>query len=591
MNDDVGNEGVNGTDFSRLETRLSTALRRHADGISPAPDAYRRLVDAVGADGGRRRQRDWVRPLSVAAATIVAVGIGALFLDRVGSQNVDTVAPARNAASAIGADDDVDLDDPPADAEPSDVVDDAASPEALDMSAGDDSGDVDDDPGTRGKAGPDEEAVTMRPEPSRTVYAPIGWTRLEAAQQYLDLLGFDQAVPVERGDRVAVYSAGEGEPVPTGTVLLLEPQDPGYVVVEAVSDRVEFVIEDGRSGSGPDRSAIVVGPELMLTGKATGVDDTVIIEVLSAGDGTRLTGTSVTAGTGGLAGPFEVQLPLFGSDRGWIIARSAAETTDSQGSFAARPVLLQGTPDTTAYTVVGLSPNDVDGGLVVRAVPAGERLGVIPLGSTGVRRRPEPPRMVGTVRWLPVTTPDGLEGWVAAAYLAPDRDISINTLISTATQLAGRLAAGESAFGADLGVGRPFYVGTLERPMKLPGEVATPSIWTARRAVMDNGEPVITRLFDFYRVDRWGEARIGVPEDYVTTRAEASARSHFGSLPSVVIETIDPDSGDRHRVHLFLSRPPDELTGPKLRLHGILTEPYRSAPPAPSGGGDIGDDA
>ncbi len=587
MNDGISEE-AGGADFSRLEGRLSAAFRRHADGISPSPDAYRRLVNAVEADSGSWRHRDRVRPLSVAAATMALFAIGAVFLNRVGSQNVDTVAPAESAASAIGVDDDADMADPGAETDPADDAGSETEPaEASEISTGDDAGAVGDDAASPGLPETDgDEVATERTGPSGTVYAPVGRTRLEAAQEFLDLLGFDWAVPVGGGEQVAVHADAGGEPIPTGTTLLLEPQGAGFVVVEAISDQVEFVITDGRTGA--DRSAVVVGPTLSLTGQGSRAQDTVAIDVVSAGTGARLTGGSIATGSGEQPAPFEVQLPLLGSDRGWVVARPSADTIERQKSFAAQPVLFRGTPDPTDYTVVGLAPTDVDGGLVVRAEPAGERVGVIPLGSTGVRRRNEPPELVGMLNWMPITTADGLEGWVAAPYLAPDRDISTTTLVSTAARLAGRFTDGDVEFGPDLGVGRPFYVGTLERPMRLRGDVESPSIWTAGRAVMENGAPVKTRLLEFYRVENWDEARILVPDGYLTTQAEASALSHFGSLPSVVIETTDPETGSRHRVHLFLSRPPDEMAGPGLRLHGILTESER---PAPSDTEDAGDGA
>ncbi len=586
MNDGISEE-AGGAGFSRLEARLSAAFRRHADGISPSPDAYRRLVNAAEADSSSWRHRERVRPLSVAAATVALFGIGAVFLNRVGSQNVDTVAPVESAASAIGVDDDADMADPGAETDPGDGAGgETDRAESSEISAGGDSGAVGDDAASPGlpQTGGDEVA-TEQTGASGTVYAPVGRTRLEAAQGFLDLLGFDWAVPVGGGEQVAVHADAGGEPIPTGTTLLLEPQGSGFVVVEAISDQVEFVIEDGRTGTGTDRSAIVVGPTLSLIGRGSGAD-AVAIDVVSAGTGARLTGSSVATETGEQPAPFEVQLPLLGSDRGWVVARSSADTFEPKQSFAAQPVLFRGTPDPTDYTVVGLAPTDVDGGLVVRAEPAGERIGVIPLGSTGVRRRNEPPELVGRLNWMPITTANGLEGWVAAPYLAPDRDISTTTLVSTAARLAGRFTAGDVEFGPDLGVGRPFYVGTLERPMRLRGDVESPSIWTAGRAVMENGAPVKTRLLEFYRVEYWDEARILVPNGYLTTQAEASARSHFGSLPSVVIETTDPETGSRHRVHLFLSRPPDEMAGPGLRLHGILTESERPVPSDIEGTGD-----
>ena len=62
---------------------------------------------------------------------------------------------------------------------------------------------------------------------------------------------------------------------------------------------------------------------------------------------------------------------------------------------------------------------------------------------------------------------------------------------------------------------------------------------------------------EFYGFDRWSEAEVFVPRGYRQEGAEVAARSFFGDLPSVVVRSLNPESGGWERVHLFVSKDGD----------------------------------
>ena len=407
-------------------------------------------------------------------------------------------------------------------------------------------------------------------------YAPVRVTALEAAEAFLDLVAVDGVVLEERVDRVTVRSdvpqaaAGDGAIV---TTLTVEPKGDGFVVTGARSDEIGFTIDNAESAD-PTADEIdddvVVSGALELSGTTGVAGADTAVAVLSAIDGSLLEQVVVPTADNG---EYRLTVPLTGSERAWVVA-AALDPVDGSLSLAARSMLYVGRADPFRYTVVGLPPDDPDGGLVVRSTPNGKEIGVIELGSTGVRRRPVPPQVVNGLTWWAVDAGAELQGWAAARYLAVDEAPAETTLVELARTVIAAVDGGDVAGLDDLGLGKLVFVGSIVEPRPVAGLSDVEALLTTKRrmAGLDDGGP--QSMAEFFGFDRWSDAEVFVPRGYRQEGAGEGARSFFGDLPSVVIRSLNRQTGGWERVHLFVSRDGDQPTLVGLVLE---TEPLPAA--------------
>ena len=577
-------------EIERLEQRLSTAMRAHGESIEPAADAYARLAEAVNESpagrfsGAVRPWQPWRRPLGFVAATAMIAGLGAYVISLQPDQLVDTVnvAPANADFAELVPTDDSDngLSDGLAgeDGDPGDAAADSRTADSIQSP-----------PDSSGRSGADVagEGGRVGTDPLRRLegltYAPIRMTKQEAAEAFLDLIAVDYAALEEAGDEVRVRSVGErGADGPVVSVLSLDAIGGGYVVTEARSDSIEFDV-DNRLAADPvddnidDRIAVIGAID--LSGRRTGPGATVEVDLHSAVDGHPISTSSHPVdddddnGDDGDEAEFDFSIPVTGVDRAWLVLRSAADEASAGDSrraepFAARPVLYVGDPDPSGYSVVRLPPHDPDNGLVIRRTPNGQRLGVVELGSTGVRRRAVAARRAGGLSWWPVTAPDGTEGWVASRYLAANDPGPDSRLLELARDFIAMVGPdGSNAIDSpEVESQDPLLLGSITEP--LPVVVGVEGGLASSLAGLQ-GQPdgLVGSLAEFFGADRWNKAEIFVPDGYRQPGAAAAARSYFGDLPSVVIRSLNPTTGGWERVHLFVSRRQDDLS-----LVGIVRE-------------------
>lgn len=573
-------------DLNELEQRLTRALRAHGDSVEASPDAYGRLLRTL--DEARSRPRrirrilartaghhppastaSW-RPLGFVAALLLVAGVGVYSLFRLASSPAETAtaAPATGDVSALVPGPDESSDDGEA---------------ASIATAGSDTAESDGPMADTADSSP-RSSVPSDPASNETptatagdaveryaglTYAPVRLTALEAAQAFLDLLAVDDVQLEQRTDQVIVRAADDS----VLTTLSIDVIGDGFMVVEARSDRIGLSIDNAEAGDPMEDDivdAAVATGSLQLTGAVDDPSPVITIAVRSVIDGSVLvstatsTGTTVDDGVG-----YRATVPITGTERVWVVAMT--ESAGEVRSLAARPVLHVGRADTAGYTVVGIPPDDADGGLMVRSTPSGEPVGVIESGSTGVRRLPVPPRVVDGTIWWAVADPTGLEGWAAARYLAIDDTPAETTMVELARSVIAAVTDGDGAAVEAIGVSTPVFIGSVVDPRPIRGPVDVGALLTTRRRL------AAVTLADFYGFDRWADAEVFVPTGYRQEGAGEGASAYFGDLPSVVIRSLNPATGGWERVHLFVSRQGDRPT-----LVGMVleTEPLPESAPA-----------
>lgn len=587
-------------DIQKLEQQLTRALRAHGDSVEPSPDAYTRLVAAVDEAPPRSRRiggilaplrgdrppawADSWRPLAFLAAVLAIAGLGGYSLFSLASSPAETataapataevsdLVPSPNDSSVDDEASSIEADRP---AETESGSSDARLPDSADSSP---RSSVPSDSASNGTA-----AATASNPVERyagLTYAPVRVTPLEAAQAFLELLAIDDVELEERNDRVIVRS---GRNSPSGgaagddsilTVLSIGEIGDGFMVVEARSDRLGLSIDNAVAGDPTVDDIIdetvVTGP-IELSGAAAGSTAEITIALRSVVDGAVLVRTATAVGsTVDDDVGYRATMPVTGSERVWVVATTAS--VDETRSLAARPLLYIGRADPASYTVVGIPPDDSDGGLVVRSRPDGEPVGVIESGSTGVRRLTVPPRVVNDVVWWAVGDRTGLEGWAAARYLAIDETPAETTMVELARSVIAAVTEGDPAAVEGIGLSEPVFVGSIDDPRPIRGLAGVDGLLTTRRRV------AAAVLADFYGFDRWGEAEVFVPRGYRQDGAADGARAYFGDLPSVVIRSLNPETGGWERIHLFVSRKGDRPT-----LVGMVleTEPIPDSATSP----------
>ena len=551
-------------DFSGVERRITDAFRSHAESVEPSPDAYARLARVVNTTDASLLERwgfgSYFRPLAFVAAVLVAFGLGGYMLSSGGIQAVE---------SANGA---------PAAVDPTDVLDDrdAASSSAADQ--GDDqtrSGDSGGGDAYRAipeGTGPSAEALRQTPSTVASgqrvesdagrymeglAYSPVGKTPIEAAEKFLDLLGVTDVDVTETSGAADGEADSDGDDASSLflvrarggdsailTTLSIAPIGEGFVVDEARSDEYNFEFVGAVEGEltedddiyDPINIIAVSGVE--LTSDDSRPRNVTLVPVVSPSP--RFAAAEHRF----------VDQNTAGAARVWVVV--GAEDPLAGGSpFSAKPAYFVGNDDLTDYTVFGLPPDDPDGGLVLRAEPNGEQIGVIRLGTTGVKRLTVAPRLAGNRVWWAVTAPDGARGWVASDYLAPNDPLDEATLVALGSDLRNALS-GQLVLPGVTTFAYPVYVGSITGPQQVKRGLEMQLTWSVVRALDPNTEKSDS-MDQYFGIDTWTDGEIVVPGGYLDPAARQPANAYFGALPSIAIETVNTKTGGRERVHIFVS--------------------------------------
>jgi hypothetical protein len=394
-------------------------------------------------------------------------------------------------------------------------------------------------------------------------------TRDEAASAFLDLLGIDFVEFDIEGDTAAVWTFTEGTTQRGIRVATLDLTDveldegPGWIVSRATSDQVE--IDTPRSGA-----HLTGRSELTASGQGSGFESTLDVEVRSATDGSLLV-SAFTGGGQAEPAPFEITLPLVGTERAWLKVSSAGGADGVASPFAAVPVSYVGSDDPTRYRVVRIGDDDPDGGLVVRAGPgtSNQRLAVVPAGGTVTRRPGAYPTRSRSTVWWPVTT-GGVEGWVASSYLAGPRASGISDAAY------GDAALNLLAQAADPGLRPPHLALSVlsarngltfavdgELVHVSADEARRPGLWTTALDGLGGRSPQA-----LLAVPDLGSIEITVdPGDLAQPDSQALAAGYFGGTAHATAHYRGSDGAGR-RSHLFFTTGSDG----SLAVFGVLVE-------------------
>ena len=444
-----------------------------------------------------------IHPLGFVATLVAVVGLGGYVLALEGPQAVQSVTGA------------------PAVVDPSAVFDggEAGSADNADQDRGGSNGDdeVDGDVyrvegagvDLAGAVGEGEAAVAgidgTGSVPGRRLegltYAPVGDTAVDAAERFLDLLGITGVEVLDTAantvdDSTAANtiddsSAASDDPVLLDvrkllgdgdgsgdrqilTTLVVAPIGGAFVVEEARSPEYDFAfvdsIDDDPTDDGIDDAVTLIDRVAVQLTNSTAQSYSIELKPVLPGDAPFPSRTRPRAASA-----------IIGASRVWVVVSGSSARP---GPFSAKPAYVLGADDTSSYTAVGLPPDDRDGGLVLRSTPNGERVGVIGLGSDGVRRRSVAPRLADGLVWWAVTAPDGREGWVASGHLAANDPIDDTILVNLAGRLAGTFG-GPSILKDEVGFAYPVYVGPITRPtlvkrgLDIPAGGLRPALGTA----------------------------------------------------------------------------------------------------------------
>lgn len=529
--------------------RLRQTLSDHGATVEPSPDAYARLAQRVATtDRSDRRMTSWMTTprlaLTATAGAVLLIG-GALAVSTMsGSESLDTAGPAITSGPGdpVGgqAEDQAALADPTDDAaDPADTADDPG-----------DSDTPDEDPGTLGTA--------------TDVVGPVRADRKAAGQAFLDLIGVRFTSLEVIGDSIAVSTFREGTNEIFREVArldLVEVNGDGgqeWAVDRVTSDDV--VIDSPLPGF--DASGLA---QLAVSGEGEGFEATLDVEVRSATDGSLLHRTGTRGGNFGVLAPYALDVPLVGTDEGWLIVRSSGGADDVAFPFAAVPFTFDGPPDSTEYVVTTIAANDPDGGLNVRSAPglSSNKIGVLESG-TSVTREPGvfPVRVNQTVWWK--VEGGGTDGWVGTGFLARADEVPEQELRGEAESFMFLAANPEIAapwFNVSR-IGFTIYVeGTR---VDLPARRLQDSAGWSDPLVGPDGElPSLADLFSAPPGNNAAAITTDVPATgFFDPDMRGVAGFYFRGLSSVTASYVGAD-GAEHLTHLFYESGPlgAELVG------------------------------
>lgn len=466
-----------------LEDDLRNALHAHADSVEPAADGLER-IEARLRPQPNRGPRLMVRLVAAAAVLLVLGGIGIVVAGNPSSDDVVAI-PSSSTVGSSGA-----------------TAIENELPPLIVPEEGTTGGVVTDSPPS--EATPADFDLPAAPA---GVLGPRAVSPEAAVDGFLQLIQRDsEEVTVDlEGALARVSRTFENGEVGDVTVLQLgavelDDGSPGVVVVQAVSPRV--VIES------PSLLSTTTGPTLRVSGQGEGFEATVDVELYSSDDGVWLSRQYATAGNFGVVAPFATELAVSGSGPAWLVVQSSGGSDTGLEPFSAMPVVVDAPRADPTHLVTSIPAEDPDGGLVVRSLPGtdGERLGLLPPGTSGIRKRAALSAFVGDGEpnygdragpddqewwnvWLPEPLANGRQwGWVNRRYLTEDR-ADVDPLVAIGDRFVGALRGDDAALTelpwSDRGVtvGLPTDLRSVSAAsLRDPEFWITPDSWTIPEA-------------------------------------------------------------------------------------------------------------
>ncbi len=561
-------------EFNDVEHRVRSALAARADSVEPSDDAFLRITEAVASStpGGWKR---WLLPgfvgssgslwspvAFVTAVVAVAFGLTVTLFPSDREANVAAIGPATPDLSEIVPGED-DSTSPLDDGEGDDADDDTES-EAMSGLVADEQIDTDvpdtEAVGESAAANSPGLATTASTLPESNGYAPVRTASADALSSLIRSLALDDLNGLARrveSDRV--FLVGSDETADLARVDFERVQD-AFAVAEISSDAVEMELsgseasrrqpdvtvgdedqaegEGGRSASGDD--VVEFDEQVVVTIEADAAVRSIVVNVVDALSGRSLGGSEQALDDGGTEPwTFATTISLPGSSRAWVVATGRSAQGEIVGVHA-QPIRFDGITDPANYTVVRLRRFDPDGGLVVRDAPAGSRVGLLEIGTSGIRRTAQIAELADGIVWWSVVADDGTEGWVASEFLMAVPDLSEASLVRWAQSVLVPEPVGNpplitrdevALFGDRLVMGDALSPIDAERHLT-PGHLLVPFAWNRGRDLL-SGEA--SSFADFYRTADWQTSNLQVGANPVVNAVARENRAQFGALPSFVV--------------------------------------------------------
>ncbi|MCP3991140.1 MAG: SH3 domain-containing protein [Actinomycetia bacterium] len=532
-----------GDGLAETASALSRALADRAAEVEPNPNAYANLAAKVNATSPRRGGfgSGWslgrIGAATVAGVAMVGAGVGIVAIafdnDNTGDAFVE-VADGTTIAS--------DLDDDDGDAIGGDLeVENTSSTLSIPAVP----------------SGIEQIPATGDMISDLTLARS---SQTQAVEAFFDLLGIEFVDYEIQGERVSVWTFHEesterGIDVATLELVPVElDEGPGWIVGEAVSDHV--VIER------PTPSVVLSGQsELIISGRGTGFEATVGIDLVSATDGSTLVATYANAGSFGELEAFETAIPLVGTERAWVVATSSGGADGVAEPFAAVPVSYEGAVDDTDYVVVRIRDDDPDEGLNLRTGPGASSpwLATIPRGETVTRLPGAFPTLSGTAVWWPVEA-GGTEGWVASAFLADPGSEPDDAYVDELSNVLWALADPERIdSGFPILPAHGFTLFNGDSLVKMTAqEILDGDFWGAHHSELGRS-PVDVVGIPPSGGDAEQEITVNQPR-FIEPASQRRADGYFGGLPYATT-TYEGTDGITRRTHVFFATGADGRLG------------------------------
>ncbi len=513
---------------TELEQQLATALKNRASGVEPADGSYVRLRQRVATEGlvqtpgsGEPRSRRSIAAVA-AAVLLMLVGLGWW-----------ATRPPQTKIEAID------------DGVPIVTTTMVTVPEIED----DDRSEV---------AVPEEpvvEAPTTTVAPREYEGAAFAGPRRatveEASGAFLELIGVDHGGLEIDGLSTRVLGI-DGQIL--GDLELEEAEvvkgQPGFQVVGMTSSPVSI--------ASPIPGTTVTTSPLAIVGDARSATGSLGISLLSASDGSLLSGTTTSASVDQIAA-FTAGLDVSGAAWAWLVVVDVGE--DGQLlAVTAVPMSFIVDVDTLEYVVFDLATEAA--GLDVRDVAGleGAVVGTLPPGTTGVRRQGRVPELVdGEAWWFIEATvgDDAVVGWVDSRFLIEasvlaKRDVDETELIDLGRRLAeaGTSGDAEALAGLPWAPEQDIPFGWWRGQQTVPAaELATASFWESSRewsSPVDVGPATVTlSVLSFLDLPDIADVNIqyqidGRPSPYGLDQQVISEQ--FPGVRSVTVVALDQTS-------------------------------------------------
>lgn len=559
------------TDFGAIEDRLSQAMESQASRFEPSDDSFERLASAVDtltrSDQQSARRLTVGRPLAIAAASLAVLGLGVIAVAQRPPSEVATAlgsgqganptdqgagsGEGRGSESTDSGNDELGGSDDAVN-EPSDE-----STQAKSTTEGSED--------TNDLAGEDDPTADQAPDPDEIaredqLSSPLGDTRAEAVQRYLDMIGMTNSqFDAEAYGAVDAENPGAVDvPITSGGVKIAElrvVQEPNGFMVSGTSANPDLSIDE------IDYSKLADG-FVTVAGTGYGFEGSVAVDFIAVGDSRKLASVPATAGSFGEVQSFSVDVPVSGNERVIVVLQSLTPT-EFDPVFVARQLAYKGPADESKYSVVNVLPDDSDGGLIIRDGPGTtyEPIGVLEPGYDSITRSDEfEPYVVDSQSWWHVVGPDEVSGWVNSAFVA-----------SAQTPSAAQQSAADEVFfqlsveGYDnISFASRVAVGSVIDPEHISGRGLTNGeAWSNQRRFDQgiDGSTFEGSLAEFYALASNQDANL-IPSMGVNPELE----TYFGGLQARQV-TVDLSDGQRQHVYLYFAPTPAGI-----QVVGILAE-------------------